>query len=64
MAEHGLVVDQIGEDEEHSIYDIVVTSQGDEGKQTARISWDLVSSADFTTLVNLHDQFRQRAGPY
>lgn len=65
MAEHGLVVDQIGEDEEHSLFYIVVTSQGDEGKQTARISWDLVSSADFSKLVNLHDQLGgSEHGPY
>jgi DNA gyrase subunit B len=65
MAENGLVVDQIGEDEEHSLYDITVTCQGDDGRQTALISWDLVSSADFSTLVNLHDALGgSEHGPY
>jgi len=65
MAQHGLVVDKIGEDEEHSLFDLTVTCQSDQGRQTALISWDLVSSADFSTLVNLHDQLGgSEHGPY
>ncbi|KMY68596.1 DNA gyrase subunit B [Desulfocarbo indianensis] len=65
MANQGMVVDKIGVDEEHSLFDITVTCQGDEGKQTAVIAWDLVSSADFSTLVNLHDQLAgSEHGPY
>jgi len=65
MASQGMVVDKIGVDEEHSLFDITVTCQGGEGKQTAVIAWDLVSSADFSTLVNLHDQLAgSEHGPY
>ncbi len=64
LAEQGLVVDKISLDEEHSLYDITVTCQG-ETKQTAVIGWDLVSSADYANLVSLHDQLAgNEQGPY
>ncbi len=64
LADQGLVVDQITEDEEHSLYQVRITCQA-ESRQSATIGWDLVSSADYVGLLKLHDALAgAEQGPY
>ncbi len=64
LSGHGMVVDAIRLDEEHSLYDIHITSMGDT-KQSALINWDLVSSADYAGLYSLLEALSgAEQGPY
>jgi DNA gyrase subunit B len=64
LADQGLVVDEISEDEEHSLFQVRITCQA-EARQSALITWDLVSSADYVGLLKLHDALAgAEQGPY
>ena len=64
LAENGLVVGEKAWDDEHSLYSIVVTCMA-ETRETASISWGLVSSADYVLLSSLYDQLSGcDKGPY
>ena len=64
LADQGLVVDEISKDEEHSLYQVRITCQA-EARQSATIAWDLVSSADYASLLKLHDALAgAEQGPY
>ncbi len=64
LADQGLTVDGVRQDEEHSLHEIAVTCLGDT-KESAVISWALVSSADYARLSVLHDQMAgSEQGPY
>jgi DNA gyrase subunit B len=64
MAEQGLLVNTINFDEEHSLYEISVTSQGD-ARHTALISWSLISGADYMKLLSSYTALSGlEEGPY
>ena len=64
LAGHGLVVDAITEDPEHSLHEIQVTYQS-ETRETCRVNWDLLSSSDFQALKAAHDDLAgAHQGPY
>jgi DNA gyrase subunit B len=64
LASQGMVVDAITQDEEHSLSEIAITCLG-ETKESAVISWSLVSSADYGHLAQLHDQLAgSHQGPF
>ena len=64
LAGHDLVVNEKSWDDVHSLYSVVVTCMG-ETRETATISWDLVSSADYANLSSTHDQLAGcDKGPY
>ncbi|MGD9125506.1 MAG: DNA gyrase subunit B, partial [Desulfarculaceae bacterium] len=64
LAEQGLQIGKINRDEEHSLFDIEVICQG-ETKESALVSWSLVSSADFGQLLALQDALAgNEQGPF
>ncbi len=59
-----LEIDAIGFDEEHSLHWLDVTCPGDT-RVSARVDWDLLSSADFSSLAALHSELAgAEQGPY
>lgn len=54
LAEQGMVIEGYPEDEEHSLYGISISCQGDT-LQRSEITWDLVSSADYVHLLSFRD---------
>ena len=64
LANAGLTIESIFEDEEHSRYEIYTKIEGDAAK-CSPINWDLVSSADYVRLHGLHQQLGGGdQGPY
>ena len=64
LAEQGMIVDELPYDEEHSLYGIKVTCQG-ENNECAEINWSLVSSADYAKLATQQDAIAgSERGPY
>ncbi len=64
LANSGLTIESIFEDEEHSRYEIYAKIEGDASK-CSPINWDLVSSADYMRLHGLHQQLSGGdQGPY
>ncbi len=64
LAEQGMVIEDYPLDEEHSLYGIQLSCQG-EARQQTEITWDLVSNAEYVRLLNLHDQLAGcEKGPY
>jgi DNA gyrase subunit B len=64
LAEKGLVVDSITQDEEHSLFEIAITCLG-ETKESAVISWNLLAGADYGHLADLGYRLGSRLqGPF
>ena len=64
LAEQGMIVDELPYDEEHSLYGVKVSCQG-ENSECAEINWGLVSSADYAKLANQQDGIAgSERGPY
>ena len=64
LAEQGMIIEDYPKDEEHSLYAIQLSCQG-EARQQVEITWDLVSNAEYVRLLALHDQLAGiEKGPY
>ncbi len=64
LAEQGMIIDGISEDEEHSLFELALTLPG-EASQSMVISWGLISSADYAQLFRLAEQLAgSEVGPY
>ena len=64
LAEQGMIIDEVPYDEEHSLYGIKVTCQG-ETIDCAQIDWALVSGAEFANLAGIYDAISgSERGPF
>jgi DNA gyrase subunit B len=64
MAEQGMIIDGIHTDEEHSLFELALTLPG-EASHSMLITWDLISSADYSGIYRLAEQLAgSEQGPY
>ncbi|MEW5911801.1 MAG: DNA topoisomerase (ATP-hydrolyzing) subunit B [Thermodesulfobacteriota bacterium] len=64
LAEQGMIIERIDKDEEHSLFEIALSVPG-EASQSAPVSWDLISGADYAQLYRLAESLAgAEQGPY